>query len=294
VPPDDPRYRRYVEPAADQEDVPAVELPKGDVTEGLIRIGGTVRRPHQPQSWAVAGYLDHLERAGFDGSPRFLGRDAEGRDVLTFLEGEVAGDPPEPWATTSELLVSVATLLRRLHEASAGYLADVAFAAPYGSVWHRDRLRVDGAGPPLPPPETISHNDVTQQNVVVREGVAVGLVDFDLAGPASRLLDVVNTAMWWVPLRHPADLAPHWQVLDVPARLGMFADAYGLDRERRERFVPLALERAAAGRARMRAAAEQLGGGWARMWDEGVGDVILRRQEWLVRQRAALEAALLS
>ena len=285
---DDPRHRRYVEPDTDAEDATPVELPKGDVTEGVVRIGGTVRRPHQPQSWAVAGYLDHLERAGFDGSPRFLGRDAEGRDVLTFLAGDVASDPPEPWATTPELLVSVAVLLRRLHEASAGYLADVAFAAPYGSVWQRDRLRVDTSGPTLPPAEIISHNDVTQQNVVVRDGVAVGLVDFDLAGPASRLLDVVNTAMWWVPRRHPADLAPHWQALDVPARLRGFADAYGLDRERRERFVPLAIERAEAGWARMRAAAEQLGGGWARMWDEGVGDIIERRRAWLAAHRAAL------
>jgi hypothetical protein len=31
-----------------------------------------------------------------------------------------------------------------------------------------------------------------------------------------------------------------------------------------------------------------------RMWDEDVGDAILRRQEWLVRRRADLEAALLS
>jgi len=291
VPPDDPRSRRYVEPAGGASEV--VVLPKGDVTEGVVRIGGTVRRPHQQQSWAVAGYLDHLERAGFDGSPRFLGRDDEGRDVLTFLEGDVAGDPPEPWATTEQLLVSVAVLLRRLHEASAGYLADVAFAAPFGSVWHRDRLRVDAAGPALPPPEIISHNDLTQQNVVVRDGVAVGLVDFDLAGPASRLLDVVNTAMWWVPLRNPADLAPHWQALDVPARLRMFADAYGLDHRGREQLVPLAIERADAGRARMRAAAEQLGGGWARMWDEGVGDAILRRGEWLAARRSDLAAALL-
>jgi Ser/Thr protein kinase RdoA (MazF antagonist) len=241
----------------------------------------------------VAGYLDHLERVGFGGAPRYLGRDARGRDVLTYVEGRVAGDPPEDWATTDELLASVAGLLRRLHEASAGYLADAGFAAPYGAVWHRDRVRVDVADPSLPPPELISHCDVTQQNVVVREGRAVGLVDFDMAGPASRLLDVVNTAMWWVPRRHPEDLAPHWRSLDVPARLRLFADAYELDRSEREAFVALAIARARASRHRMRAAAEQLGGGWARMWSDGVGEAIARREDWLMSRRGILEAALL-
>jgi hypothetical protein len=291
VPPDDdPRLRRYVEPA---ERAVEVALPRGDVTEGVVRVGGTVRRPHQPQSWAVAGYLDHLEHVGFDGSPRFLGRDGAGRDVLTYLDGDVAGDPPEPWATSPGLLAGVAVLLRRLHEASAGYLADSGFAAPYGAVWQRELVRVDVPGPQPPPPEIVTHNDVTQQNVVVRDGVAVGLVDFDLAGPASRLLDAVNTATWWVPLRDAADLAPHWQMLDAPARLRLFADAYGLAWADRERLVPLAVERAAASRLRMQAAARQLGGGWARMWEQGAGESIRRRQDWLRRHRAELDAALL-
>jgi hypothetical protein len=290
VPDDDPRSRRYVEP---REAAVEVELPRGDVTEGVVRIGDTVRRPHQPTSFAVAGYLDHLERAGFHGAPRYLGRDDRGRDVLTYLEGSVAGDPPEAWTTSGNLLASVAVLLRRLHEASAGYLADARFAAPYGAVWHRDRVRVDVPDASLPPPELISHCDVTQQNVVVRNGRAVGLVDFDLSGPATRLLDVVNTAMWWVPLRHPDDLAPHWRALDAPARLRLFADAYGLGRPGREGFVALAIARAEASRRRMRAAAEQLGGGWARMWSGGAGEAIARREEWLTAHRGALDAALL-
>ncbi len=292
MPDDDPRERRYREPAGAAP--VEVELPEGDVTEGVVRVGGTVRRPHQPQSPAVAALLDHLEHTGFEGSPRYLGRDERGRDVLTYLDGDVAGDPPQEWATTEELLVSVAELLRRLHDAVRGFLAGSGFAAPYGGVWHRDQVRVDVPGEVPVVPELIGHNDVTQQNVVVRDGRAVGLVDFDMAGPTTRLLDVVVAATWWAPLRHPHDLAPHWAALDGTRRLRLFADAYGLGHPDREQFVGLAIARAAVSQHRMRAAAEQLGGGWARMWSAGVGDAIARRQEWLSTHRAGLETALLA
>lgn len=42
------RHRRYVERGEDAE----IQLPAGDVTEGVVRVGDTVRRPHQPQSFA--------------------------------------------------------------------------------------------------------------------------------------------------------------------------------------------------------------------------------------------------
>jgi Ser/Thr protein kinase RdoA (MazF antagonist) len=283
----DPARRHY-----DRADAgPEIELPKGDVTEGVVRVGGTVRRPHQPQSLAVAGYLDHLERVGFDGSPRYLGRDAAGRDVLTYLDGDVAGDPPERWAADDELLASVGVLLRRLHEASEGYGADRGFAAPPGSTWGRDLVPLDV---PVedPTPELISHLDVTPQNVVVRDGRALGLVDFDLTGPATRLLDAYNTAMHWVPLRPPEDIWPTWRGVDQLARLRTFADAYGLNTAERAALPDLGIARAETTWLRMRAAAEHLGGGWARMWSEGVGDAIRRRQTWLTESRNDLLAAL--
>jgi hypothetical protein len=118
-------------------------LPCGDVTEGVVRVGQTVRRPAQPQSAAVADYLRHLQAVGFDGAPRFLGRDRSGRDVLDYLEGDVPGDPPERWAADEDLLTSVGVLLRRLHEASAGYAVDRAFAAPPGANWFTRPLPAD-------------------------------------------------------------------------------------------------------------------------------------------------------
>ena len=42
----------------------------------------------------------------------------------------------------------------------------------------------------------------------------------------------------------------------------------------------------------MKQRAQTHGGGWQRMWDEGVGDVIKRREAWLDQHGPALTAAL--
>ena len=204
-------------------DEPEIELPRGDVTEGVVRVGSTVRRPHQPGSPAVVAYLDHFERVGFAGAPRFLGRDRRGRDVLTFLDGAIAGDPVEPWATADDPLAGVGALLRRLHDASEPWavLAGLAFG--------RD-LR-GGSPLQLPAgPRLVSHNDVTPQNVVVRGGVAVGLIDFDLASWTTRLVELANTGMHWAPLSDPVDRDPAYDGADIPRRLRLLVDSYGLDR----------------------------------------------------------------
>jgi hypothetical protein len=205
--------------------------------------------------------------------------------VLTYLDGAVAGDPPEPWAADNSLLASVAVLLRRLHTASAGY------APPEGAVWRRDLVVLD---PPVryPEPELVSHLDVTPQNVVVNDNRATGLIDFDLAGPTTRLTDAYNTAMHWVPLRPPGDVWPTWYGVNQFDRLRLFADAYGLTTDERTALPDLGITHADGGWHRMRAAAEQLGGGWARMWRAGVGDAIRRRRRWLVEHRNDLLDAL--
>ena len=132
----------------------------------------------------------------------------------------------------------------------------------------------------------------SSQNVVVREGRAVGLIDFDLARPTTRLVDLLNTATHWVPLRDPADGWPGWPQGRQPRRLRLHADAYGLTPDDRASLVDLGIRWADRVRLRMQGAAEHLGGGWARMWEEGVGDLIRRRQAWLVAARPELEAAL--
>ncbi len=73
-----------------------VPLSGGDVTEGVVRVGDTVRRPLKATSSAVHALLRHLEAAGFDAAPRVLGIDELGREVLSFVPGEAPGRPFPP------------------------------------------------------------------------------------------------------------------------------------------------------------------------------------------------------
>ena len=66
-----------------------VPLAGGDVTAGVVRVGETVRRPTGPHSPLVHAMLEHLERVGFAGAPRYLGQDDRGREMLTYIEGDV-------------------------------------------------------------------------------------------------------------------------------------------------------------------------------------------------------------
>jgi aminoglycoside phosphotransferase (APT) family kinase protein len=261
-----------------------IALPRGDVTEGVVRVGDTVRRPHSATSDAVAAYLTHLESVGFDRAPRYLGRDDKGRDILTFLDGDVPGDADPPaWATSRPALASVARLARALHDASAGYRPDRPM-----------RYRDPSRPPPNFPagePRLIAQRDITPGNTVFRSGRAWGLIDFDLSDETTRSIDLANTAMHWVPLRDPVDRRPADRAVDVGPRLRAMLDAYGRDAVPAELLLEACELRFAGGYAAMKWAAEHLGGGWARMWDDGVGDVSLRRVAWFasVRNEVASE-----
>src|SRR6478752_1949254 len=63
----------------------------------VVRSGQTVRRPQRPNSDAIHALLGHLEEAGFDGAPRFLGTDVRGREVLSYIPGEAVTPPYAAW-----------------------------------------------------------------------------------------------------------------------------------------------------------------------------------------------------
>ncbi len=261
-----------------------IPLPGGDVTEGVVRLGDTVRRPLGDHSDQVHLVLRHLEARGFDGAPRLLGIDDRGREILTFVDGEVAGRPWPSWVGDLERGRSVARLLRRLDDAMLDLgLPDGATAGP----------RPEGSPEPVgPPPTFLGHRDVTPENTVFRDGVAFALIDFDLTRPSSRVDEVVNLLQWWGGWQAPEDRDPAFDGVDVAERGRELVDAYGMDAEDRAWLVPASISNAERSWFSMRDRARRLGGGWARMWDEGVGDAIRRRELWLRGAAETLGSAL--
>lgn len=240
----------------------------------------------QANSPVVHALLAHLEDAGFTGAPRFLGIDQAGREVLTYIEGEVAGRPRPAWIADEDRLVSVGELLRAYDDAAAS------FVVPTGAEPDPGPPDPPGIPPPPPyPPELIGHVDITPENVVFRGGRAVALIDFDLAKWATRADEMCNAMMWWAPLGDPADADPLLRDVDVPRRCRLLADAYGMSDRDRGRVIEVALMRTSRSWHLMKQRAELFGGGWQRMWDAGAGDLILRRLAWLERNADTLRAA---
>ena len=134
-----------------------VPLVGGTNNRGLVvRRGDTVRRPLRPTSPAAHALLTYLAEVGFDGAPRLLGIDDQGREVLTFIPGDAVTPPYPAWALTDDALRSVAVLLRRYHEAVAGFDT----AAP----------RLAGGGTAGVRRGLACHNDLNLDNVIFRDG----------------------------------------------------------------------------------------------------------------------------
>jgi hypothetical protein len=117
----------------------------------------------------------------------------------------------------------------RLHEAPAGW------APPPDAVWGGIPSTVGRIAEEVT--ELVSHRDYCPGNVVFRDGLPAAFIDFDLAKPTTRLYDVANALWYWAPLRDPRDRAPAFADLDVPHRVAVFADAYGLTAEHRAAFA---------------------------------------------------------
>ena len=244
----------------------------------VVRVGETVRRPLRPTSSATHALLQHLGRVGFDGAPKFLGIDAQGREVLTYIPGAAVTPPYPAWSLTDAALVSVALLLRRYREA----VVDFDFS---GYAWPQ-------SAPDPYSGELISHNDPNLDNVVFREGQAVAFIDFDLASPGSRLWDIAAAARLWAPLRDDLDIsdARRGHALE---RFQRMIDAYGLDQTERLNIVDAIQKNHDWLYSIIRSGADRGNAGFADYWEQAASRVGRTRHWYVENYELLIETAIL-
>jgi hypothetical protein len=209
-----------------------MEIPlEGGNVGGAVRVGDTVRRAAGLWTPSVHALLAHLSGKGFSGSPRPLGVDGQGREVLTFMPGETVGTlrPWPGWVYAENTLMQVARWVRGFHRAVAD------FVPPPGAVWRM--------GGQWAPGLIVGHNDAAPYNAVWREGRLAGFIDWDMAGPVTAAWDVAFAAFSWVPLhaRHVVGREGFSDFEGRPRRLQLFLAEYGWTAS-----VPAFLEEVAA------------------------------------------------
>lgn len=177
------------------QDIP---LQGGRLTPGIVRVGDTVRRPPKSNATFVHDLLLFLEHQSFRYAPRFLGMDEQGREILSYLEGQTAPDSGS--RLSDDVLVQAAWIIRSYHDVTAG------------SALAQDH-------------EIVAHNELGPHNTIFHEDQVVGFIDWDDAAPGRRLRDFANAVYNYVDVGHWAN-----QAADVQARrIRLMCAAYGWD-----------------------------------------------------------------
>jgi Ser/Thr protein kinase RdoA (MazF antagonist) len=196
-----------------------IQLGGGAMTDGVVRVGDTVRRPPRYATQLMREVLVHLERAGFNAAPRWLGFDEQGRDVLSWIDGATLtergqmhpyiGDPAGRVTFSDEQVAAVMRLLRRYHDT-------------FGD-------------------DVVCHGDFGPWNIVWRDGVPFAVIDFENAYRGDAADDVAYALRMFISYglaaaapaelvrRTRAALRAYGAVFDVPSIL---AREYDLAEER--------------------------------------------------------------
>jgi len=164
----------------------------------------------------VHALLRHLSDVGYPAAPRSLGFDERGRHVVQYVEGEVLMpfEPGDPLVAARR----VGSMIWDLHDACAG------FTLPVDARWNVV-IAPDAA-------DLIVHHDLAPWNLVGNGGRWV-FIDWDNAGPGSRLWDLAYAAHGFVPLN------AHTRPDSAARRLAALAEGYDLDQNGRDRLAGL-------------------------------------------------------
>lgn len=198
------------------------KLTGGNVSD-VYRIGDTVRREVKPESPQIHRLLKHLEDKNFRYAPRFLGIDENGREVLSFIEGDAGNYPIKKHMWSNGTLKGIAKMLRLYHDTASDFSFDESWKP------------LDNTPQPL---EVLCHNDFAIYNIIFEGEMPTGIIDFDHAGPGPRLWDIAYTLYTCVPLSRfnlPESVEEEVYYNSskdadrIKQRVKLFFDSYGME-----------------------------------------------------------------
>lgn len=252
----------------------------GGGRNAVWRRGDTVLRDTGPWATTVHALLRHLESVGYQAAPRIVesGFDDQGREVLSFIEGEFV----HPHAWSQEALPRLGQILKELH------MATHTFIVPQDAVWrnwHGRSLGNVSAG--------FGHCDSGPWNIVARHERPYAFIDWEVAGPVDPEYELAQ--MCWLNAQlHDDDIAELQGLAPLKDRarhLALIVEGYELPRIQRSRLVDKMIEFAINDAA---AEANEAGVKQETQYSEALWGITWRTKSaaWMLRHQAVLNNAL--
>lgn len=207
-----------------------IPLAGGERTPASRRDQVVVRQA-SPWSVSVHSLLRYLEVIGFADAPQIVGSGftSDGRETLSYIEGEFTH--PGPWSL--EGAAAGGRMLRSLHDATASFQP-----GPI-AVWRSwFGCSLGGAC------KVIGHCDTASWNVVARDGLPVGLIDWNVARPVDPLVEIAQVCCLNAKLRDDivAALDGLPPLRDRALQLRAIVDEYGLSASQRTALIDQIIE----------------------------------------------------
>jgi Ser/Thr protein kinase RdoA (MazF antagonist) len=230
------------------------QLVVGRTATEVVRIENTVRRSVGPNSNFSHALLKLLEEKGFGHAPRFLGIDEKGREILTFMEGEVHHGEMN-W--TDDQLIKVVQMLKDFHDATAG------------------SELTEGS-------EVVCHNDIAPWNTILENDVPIAFIDFDDVSPGNRADDLAY--LIWTFL----ELGSEGPASVQAKKIQKISEAYGFSDNRK--LIDAILEQQEKILAKREKLAKNAPDQEAREFSASRLDIIRSEIDWVKANRNILES----